>query len=111
MPFALLAIMSLSCELIRHHQGEVTVINDTGEEIAQGSVEVCNQRFAFIDLKPGNRKQFFYSITAESQYTVAVKFASGREVTNDIGYVTSGFDFSDVLILGPTNVVIKPGPH
>lgn len=76
--------------------GTVTVVNDSHEELS-GVVAVCGQSFNVPGLMPGERHKIRYELVSDSSYAVAVKFKSGKELRQDVGYVTNGMEFDDEL--------------
>lgn len=87
--------------------GVFTVVNKTEQEIINGTVEVCRQKFAFKNIKPNESKEFSFRIRGDSGYTVSIEFLSGQKLTKEIGYVTRGFIFKDSLIIKDDDVILE----
>ncbi len=51
-------------------------------------------------------KQINFKITTDSHYSVSIKLASGRSINEDLGYVTHGMDFDDVLRIRENNIAL-----
>lgn len=100
--FLLVASVTLGCNnpiwrQLKLHRGTVTVLNDAGEDVVSGKLEICGQPFEFSDLSSGEARKFSYNVKGDDEFHLSVRFRSGRTLTGRLGYVTSGFDFSDRL--------------
>ncbi len=91
------------------HKGDFSLVNNAREPIARASVSVCGQTIELENVQSGGRVEGSYRVTSESHYTVRVEFPSGRSLTRDIGYVTSGLDFRDEIVVSDSDIQItKP---
>jgi hypothetical protein len=100
----ILCLLAGSCA--RHH-GTVTVVNESRESIAHLSIDICGQHFAAKDLAPHTNTVLNYRVGGRpAGYDVVVRFASGRELRKEVGYVTDGFDFQDTIIVTDTAVTL-----
>ena len=79
--------------------GQVLILNAATESIKNGQLEVCGQKFMFGEIEQGKTKAIHYKVRSDSQYKLEVEFDSGRKLEKEIGHVTSGLDFEDILTL------------
>ena len=79
------------------YDGEVLLLNAATEAIKNGELEVCDQKFPFGGIDQGKSKSLRYDVRSDSQYKLVVEFDSGRTLTSELGSVTSGIDFKDIL--------------
>jgi hypothetical protein len=70
-------------------ENHVVIINDSGQEIAWVSVEVCGQSFDFHDIPDGGVKSPTFRATGDSGFIVTGSLADGTVFARDDGYVTS----------------------
>jgi hypothetical protein len=92
----------------RTHHGRVKIVNGSKEMVIKGELVICGQQFEFGNLRSNDSRTFLYQIGScpGQDYRVAVTLESGSSLTRRVGYVTSGFDFSDELIVKRDNVVV-----
>jgi hypothetical protein len=90
--------------------GHITLVNDSGEEIAQARLEVCGQTLDFNEISPAGEQSASYRVKADSTYHLYIKFSSGKELEKTLGYVTNGFDFDDKLVVKNSDIVLQRGP-
>ena len=89
------------------NKGEVLVVNRAAESVARGQIEICKQKFTFGPIKPSETKHIFYKVWSDSHYKITVEFQSGKKLTRELGYVTSGVDFSDTLIVKDNDILLE----
>jgi hypothetical protein len=89
--------MKTSC-FSREYTGQFILVNDSSEIITLARIEVCKQFIEVRDLKPHGKFNAEFKVTSDSHYDIAVYFASGKNLTKQIGYVTRGFDFKHTLV-------------
>ncbi|MCS6302259.1 MAG: hypothetical protein H8K07_01125 [Nitrospira sp.] len=87
--------------------GEVLIINSATEPIKNGQVEVCGQKFQLGEIGQGKTKAIQYKVRSDSHFALIVEFVSGKKVSKELGYVTSGRDFKHVLTLKDDEVSIE----
>jgi hypothetical protein len=110
-----LAAFSISCLFVvgmsgcifSSHKGEVLIVNQATETVLKGEIEVCKQRFDFQNIKPKERKQILYDVRSDSHYKIEIQFESGKKLTKELGYVTSGLDFKDMLIVTEDDILLE----
>lgn len=89
------------------NDGEVQVINSASEPVRNGELEVCEQKFELGAIEQNKSMTINYKVRSDSQYKLMVEFNSGRKVAKELGYVTSGRDFKDILTLSDDDVSLK----
>ena len=109
--FPIIALLGLgvavSClSLVAPRDGHVTLSNTTAEAIVRAQVGVCGQDFTIEHLGPGENRTVTFRIRADSHYTVSVRFASGRSMSKELGYITSGIDVADMLLIKENDVLL-----
>lgn len=115
-----LAILSVGCFLLAFwyytsivfsYQGEVRIVNLATEPVKHGEIEVCNQKFKLEGIAKGESQVIHYQVRADSSYKIFVEFNSGRKLAKELGYVTSGRDFKNVLTLKDDEVSLTLLPE
>ena len=84
--------------------GQVLILNAATESIRNGQLEVCGQKFLFGEIDQGKSKAIQYKVRSDSHYKLEVEFNSGRKLEQELGSVTSGLDFEDILTLNDREV-------
>ena len=85
--------------------GVVLLSNESSETIASVQVSVCGQLFSFPDVSEGKYVHARYDVASDSHYEIKVSFRSGRTLEGDIGYVTNGNDFFDVIEITDNKII------
>lgn len=102
------AILGMSCfflmcwyftSIVLGYEGEVLLVNVATEPVKNGELEVCDQKFPFGGIDQGKSKLLLYNVRSDSHYKLVVEFDSGRKLTSELGSVTSGIGFKDILTL------------
>jgi hypothetical protein len=86
-----------SASIALSYDGQVLILNAASEPVKNGELEVCGQKFLFGHIEQGKSKAIQYEVRSDSHYTLAVEFDSGRKLVKELGSVTSGRDFQDIL--------------
>ena len=90
--------------IVYSDDGQVLILNAATEPIKNGQLEVCGQKFLFGEIEQGKSKAIQYKVRSDSQYKLEVEFHSGRKLEKELGVVTSGQDFQDILTLNDHDV-------
>jgi len=107
------AVLGIGCFLLaswystsvaRSDDGQVLILNATTEPVKNGQLEVCGQKFMFGEIEQGKTNAIQYKVRSDSQYKLEVEFHSGRKLEQELGTVTSGLDFQDILTLNDHDV-------
>ncbi|SKA94806.1 hypothetical protein SAMN02745704_02619 [Paucidesulfovibrio gracilis DSM 16080] len=85
--------------------GVVLLSNESSETIASIQVSVCGQLFNFPDVSEQKYVLARYGVTSDSHYEIKARFLSGRTVEGEIGYVTNGNDFFDVIEITDNKII------
>lgn len=85
--------------------GVVLLSNESSENIASVQVSVCGQLFSFPDVSEGKYVIARYNVSSDSHYEIKVSFRSGRTLEGEIGYVTNGNDFFDVIEITDNKII------
>jgi hypothetical protein len=97
--------------IVLSYDGEVRIVNYATEPVKNGEIEVCNQKFKLGVIPQGESQIIHYQVRADSSYKILVEFTSGRKLEKELGYVTSGRDFKNVLTLKDNDVSITLLPE
>jgi len=89
------------------NKGEVLVVNRAAEPVIRGEIEICKQKFTFGPIKPSESKHISYKVWSDSHYKVTIEFQSGKRLTRELGYVTSGVDFNDTLTVKDNDILLE----
>ncbi|MDA3936907.1 MAG: hypothetical protein PF636_08670 [Actinomycetota bacterium] len=81
-------------------------MNSSDDEIVSVRVEVCGQVSEYSELAPGDKTEGTFRVRGDSGYEVSVAFASGRKLNGEVGYVTSGIDYEDVITVDDSSIEI-----
>jgi hypothetical protein len=101
----LVVILALSLSGCGRNEGSFTLVNGSTERLS-ARVEVCDQVSEFTDVDPGEKRHGSYRVAGDSSYDVSVTFASGDTLDREVGYVTNGLDFTDVITVTTSSVEI-----
>lgn len=80
------------------------ILNAAAEPIKNGQLEVCGQKFLFGEIEQGKSKSIQYKVRSNLRYKLEVEFHSGRKLERELGSVTSGPDFEDILTVNDRDV-------
>ncbi|HEX4925715.1 MAG TPA: hypothetical protein VFV50_16600 [Bdellovibrionales bacterium] len=113
--FSVIFVLALAYARFKYpssNLARVTVINQSGERIASGTLELCGERTALDGMANGDSKRFTLPVNGDCHYEVEVKLLSGRTVAGGVGYVTHGMSFDDAVIIQPEKIALgrQPGP-
>ena len=89
------------------NKGEDSIVNQAGEAIRSGQLEICKQQFSLGQVQPKQSKEIHYKVRSDSHYDVTIEFESGKKLSRQVGYVTSGMDFHDRLTVTDDDVSLS----
>ncbi len=92
------------------YESEVLLLNAATEPIKNGELEVSDQKFPFGGIEQGKSKLLRYDVRSDSQYKLVVEFDSGKQLTSELGSVTSGLDVKDILTVTDHDVSLTRLP-
>lgn len=101
------AIFAVIAFMMGSNKGEVIIKNASTELITGGTLKICNQQFKLSNIEPNGVEHIAYRVRSDSHYSVVIEFQSGKKLEKDIGYVTSGADFRDQLLVQDTDIVLQ----
>lgn len=78
--------------------------NRSSVVVSSATIVVYGREYQFANLEPGASASFSFRLGGDAHYSVAVKFASGRELSGDAGYLTSGANLEDALIIKDADI-------
>jgi hypothetical protein len=93
--------------VFRANTGTVILENRALEVVAHAFVEVCGQHLSFDSIPPGENRTATFALGGDSHYDVTVQFASGRKLNAQVGYATSGADYTERIIIKPDAIVLE----
>ena len=93
-----------STSIVLGDDGQVLILNAATEPVKNGQLEVCGQKFLFGEIEQGNTKAIHYKVRADSSYKLEVEFHSGNKFEQELGNVTNGLDYEDILTLNDRDV-------
>jgi len=105
--FSLATALMVAGSLLNLHvfnTGHFLLVNNASEPIAYASVSICGQTVQLWDVLPNKSADGSYRVTSDSHYTIRVEFRSGGRLEREIGYVTSGMDFNDRIIVTDSDI-------
>ncbi len=77
--------------------GVLLLSNESSEHIHSAKISVCGQDYTFQEIPQGEYIAVRYDVTTDSHFNIKVLLQSGRIVENEIGYITNGVDFFDII--------------
>jgi|SRR5580765_7064921 len=93
-----------STSIVWSADGQVLILNAATESLKNGQLEVCGQKFLFGEIEQGKSKAIQYKVRSDSRYKREAEFHSGRKLEKELGVVTNGLDFQDILTLSDHEV-------
>lgn len=85
--------------------GVVLLSNESSEAIPSIQVAVCGQEFNALNIPTGKYAVVRYDVTFDSHYDVTALLHSGQTLESEIGYVTHGNDFFDVIEITDNEII------
>jgi hypothetical protein len=101
LPITALLLVS-SCTFFGPTYADVTLRNDTSENISRVSIMVTRHRYELTDLSPGEARTISFTTAGDDSFNIGVTFESGRELkTQSLGYLTEGIQSRDTIRILP----------
>ena len=91
------------------YKGQTTFINGENSIIKRVDIKICQQNFAFQNIKPGGERSFNFHVIGDSHYEITIAFMSQNHYTKELGYVTRGFNYKHKLIAKAGQILIERG--
>jgi hypothetical protein len=89
------------------HKGTLLLVNKAREPIARALVEVCGQIPELKNVQVNQSASVSYVVTCEGDYLINIEFKSGRRLQTKTGYITTGFDFQDEILVTDADIEMK----
>lgn len=103
--FIMLLSVSISC--VRGNVSHITLVNASAVEVEQCTIELSGKTVVATNLKKGDSVSLVLSVKGDNHYKVTVKFHEGRELKKELGYVTSGFNYRDTILIKSDDVILS----
>jgi len=102
----ILVVCETSC-MPRKNIGEFVLINNSNDSITEAKIDICKQVIKIKNMKQNEKFTGTFKIITDSHYKVVIVFASGKVLTEELGYVTHGFDLiKDTISVTDSRIVI-----
>lgn len=105
--FGVGALFIFSACLGGDHQGKVTVLNRSAEQISELKISIAGQTMAFDNLEPSGTRTATYKVKADDHFQISGAFKSGKKIQKEDGYVTNGMDFEHEIVVEESGVSVK----
>lgn len=99
----MLISFGISC-FMESNTGQFCFINNDNELIVYAKIKICNQIFEFKDITPHEKCNGTFKVTSDSHYTIHIVLNSGKEIKDQLGYVTYGFDYKHTIVLADSKL-------
>lgn len=103
-------------QLVHPNTAEIIFENKSNLIADVIDVRLCetNQQIKSID--PGKSASVIFNVSGDCHYTISVSFNSGTSLNTETGYVTSGSNFKDTIVIEDNRLVesdhtIEPDPN
>lgn len=94
----------ISC---KSNQGSLLLVNSSEESISRATVKICGEAMAFINIDPLKSVVGSYRVKGDSHFDIVIEFNNGRIFQKEIGYITSGFDYSHEITITNENIYLR----
>jgi len=102
----LFVLFETSC-LPKSNTGQFVLINDSNELISHATIEICGQFIEGENIKPHKEFNGSFKVKGDSHYKMTVSFASGKEIKDELGYVTHGFNYRHTITVTASKISIS----
>ncbi len=106
------SIIAICLAAISCSRGDVTtvsIVNRSSETIDTCVIRLNKDEVRIQNLRIGNTSPSNQlTVKADASYNVTVRFHGGRQLHQQIGYVTSGFNYKDTLIIYDNRIDLAP---
>jgi len=94
----IIALLSLCTEgCFSGNVATLTLVNRSSNEIKSCVVRLNAAEVNFGSLTVGEKTSRTLQVRTDGSYDLAVQFANGKRLHQQLGYVTSGFNFADTV--------------
>lgn len=88
-------------------RGEFTLTNAAHETISHATVSISRHTSEFGPLPPGKDAGASYRITGDDSFRVQVTFTSGKALSKEDGYVTTGMSAKHRITVTDAEIIIS----
>ena len=106
-PRALLSTLLLLLVECRNYEGRLEVENVASVAIDRITINVCGQAIRLEGIAPSTSALASYRVSADGHYDVWVEFRGGSTLQGSLGYVTTGMNFSDHLLVSDSEIRLE----
>lgn len=85
----------------------LTLKNEASEAVARADILLGEQKLHFENLIPGSTSMAQFKIRSDDHFRIQVRFASGRILEKQDGYVTNGADLSFEMVVTDQDVELR----
>lgn len=107
---AVLAALIGGCAILPREPAIVTVTNRAAATVTALNIDVGTEHLQAFNLAPGAAVTLHYTIGPEADYRISVRFATGKEIMQRVGYVDAGYTTHDYLSIHSDYVADDTGP-
>ena len=83
------------------------IINTTTDIINQVNVNFCDENILINNMVPNQTSVVKYINCSDDHYKIKIFFTPKQIIQTNLGYITSGNSFSDIIEIYDSNVVFK----
>jgi hypothetical protein len=87
--------------------GTFEIMNNSGQEIYQLSIDICGQHFEDTKVAPNKHLPFEFKLNCEGHYLIVAKFNNGAVLRGEVGYVTVGIDSSQKITINSNGISLS----
>lgn len=102
----LLFFITTGVSCYKENTCQFVLINNSNEMITKARIEVCEQLIEIQNIASHEKYIGMYKIKTDSHYKISISFASNRQLKDEIGYVTHGFDFTHTITITDSGISI-----
>ncbi len=104
---SILLIGFLLVNCFNNNKGSIVLHNEASTEIVSCTVEICNESYSINNIAIDGKRELEYLINGDCSFNISIQFTDGQELIDEIGYVTSGFNFKDVIYVYKDSLTIE----
>ncbi len=97
-------ILLASCSA---NTGEFTLVNESEELIRRAHIEISSTVIELKEIMPQEKRVVSFKVNGDSHYEIEITFVSGKQLRDDVGYVTSGFDYKHTINISETDISLS----
>jgi len=106
LPLFILLLFEASC-FSGNNTSHFVIVNKSDELIINSNIEICGQLFKTGNIKSHEEFNGTFVVKGDSHYKIAITFESGKEIKDELGYVTNGFGYRHTIIVTGSMISIS----